>query len=72
MVRREKKRYVTMVEPSVLKRLSSTDDLRVANTSPAMEKVMISRRVESLDSKIKSESRKEAFFFFPLSSLFFC
>ena len=47
-----------------MKRLSSADDLRVANTGPAMEKVTILRRVESLDSKIKSKSRKEAFFFF--------
>nr|POE48179.1 hypothetical protein CFP56_43990 [Quercus suber] len=55
----EKKRYVTMVEPSVSKRSSSADDLRVAKTGPAMEKVTILRRGESLDSKIKSESRKE-------------
>ena len=68
----EKKRYVTTVEPSVSKRSSSADDLRVAKTGPAMEKVTILRRGESLDSKIKSESRKEAFCYFPLSSLFFC
>ena len=55
----EKKRYVTTVEPSVSKRSSSADDLRVAKTGPAMEKVTILRRGESLDSKIKSESKKE-------------
>ena len=68
-VQQEKKRYVTT---AVLRRLSSTDDLRVAKIGPTMEKVTILRRGESLDSKIKSESRKEAFCFFPLSSLFFC
>ena len=37
----------------------------------AMEKVTILRRGESLDSKVKSESRKEAFcFFFPFFLLF--
>jgi len=55
----EKKRYVTTLEPSVSKRSSSADDLRVAKSGPAMEKVTILRRGESLDSKIKSESRKE-------------
>ena len=30
-----------MMEPSILKRLSSVDDLRVAKTSPVMEKVTI-------------------------------
>ena len=55
--------YVTTVEPSVLKRLSSADDLRVAKIGPAMEKVTILRRGESLDSKLSA--------FFPLSSFFF-
>ena len=63
--------YVTTVEPSVLKRLSSADDLRVAKIGPAMEKVTILRRGESLDSKIKSESRKEAFCFYPPFFLIF-
>ena len=60
-VRQEKKRYVTTVEPLILKRLSSADDQRVAKIGLAMEKVMILRRGE-----------KETFCFFPLSSLFFC
>ena len=55
--------YVTTVESSVLKRLSSADDLRVAKIGPAMEKVTILRRGESLDSKLSA--------FFPLSSFFF-
>ncbi|XP_023902363.2 LOW QUALITY PROTEIN: uncharacterized protein LOC112014217 [Quercus suber] len=50
----EKKRYVTMVEPSVSKRSSSADDLRVAKTGPAMEKVTILRRGESLDSRSRA------------------
>ena len=65
------KRYVTTVEPSVSKRLSSANDLRVAKTSPVMEKVTILIRGESLDLKIKSESRKEAFCFYPPFFLIF-
>ena len=49
------------MELSILKRLSSADDLRVAKIGLAMEKVMILRRGE-----------KETFCFFPFSSLFFC
>ena len=47
------------------------DDLKVVKTGPVMVKVIILRRGKSLDSKIKSKSKKEAFCFFPLSSLFF-
>ena len=71
-VQQEKKRHVIRVVSSVLKRSSFANNLRVVKTGLAMEKVTILRRGESLDSKIKSESRKEAFCFFPLSSLFFC
>ena len=70
MVRQEMKRYVTTVEPLVSKRLSSADDLRVAKTSMVMEKVTILRG-ESLDLKIKSKSRKEAFCFYPPFFLIF-
>ena len=51
------------MEPSVLKRLSSADDLRVVKIGPAMEKVMILRRGESLDSKLSA--------FFPFLPYFF-
>ena len=37
-----------------MKRLSSADDLRVVKISPAMEKVMILGRGESLDSKLSA------------------
>ena len=49
-----------MMEPSILKRLSSVDDLRVAKTGSVMEKVTILRRGE-----------KEAFYFFPPFFLIF-
>ena len=51
------------MEPSVLKRLSSADDLRVAKIGPAMEKVTILRRGKSLDSKLSA--------FFPFLPYFF-
>ena len=63
VVQQEKKRYVTTVEPLVLKRLSSADDLRVAKIGPAMEKVTILRRGESLDSNLSA--------FFPFLPYFF-
>ena len=51
------------MEPLVLKRLSSADDLRVAKISSTMEKVTILRRGESLDSKLST--------FFPFLPYFF-
>ena len=51
------------MEPSVLKRLRSANDLRVAKIGPAMEKVTILRRGESLDSKLSV--------FFPFLPYFF-
>lgn len=58
----QKKRFVAnqvAAEPSVSKRSNSVDDMRVAKSGPAMEKVTILRRGESLDSKFKSEAVKK-------------
>ncbi|KAJ7980177.1 Proline-rich nuclear receptor coactivator [Quillaja saponaria] len=43
----------------VVSRRSSSDDLKMAKSSPDMEKVTILRRGESLDSKIKSQALKK-------------
>jgi len=57
----QRKRFVaSQPEPSVSKRSGSSDDSKTERRSLSMEKVMILRRGESLDSKIKSEAlRKE-------------